>query len=464
MAKAKILVVEDESIVAKDIEKRLKSLGYAVPAVVSSGEEAIKKTAQTHPDLVLMDIKIKGDVDGVEAATQIRARFNIPVVYLTAYSDEKTLERAKITEPLGYILKPFEERELHTAIEIALYKHKMEKKLKECQQWLTTTLKSIGDAVIATDTKGLVTFINRVASALTGWKQKAAFGKNLTEVFNIIDEETRPLTESLVTKVLREGVFVALENHTLIAKDGTETPIDVSSAPIRDEEENITGVVLVFRDITERKRAEEKIKSSLKEKEVLLKEIHHRVKNNLQVISSMLHLQSGYIKDKQALEMFRESQNRVKLMVLIHEKLYQSKDLARIDFAEYIRDLVAHLFRSYGVDSEVIALKINVEDVILGIDTAIPCGLIINELVSNSLKHAFPAGKKGEICIDLRSDNNNKFTLTVSDNGIGFPRDLDFRKTETLGLQLVITLVEQLGGTIELYRNGGTEFKIKFTA
>ena len=262
MAKAKILVVEDESIVAKDIEKRLKSLGYAVPAVVSSGEEAIKKTAQTHPDLVLMDIKIKGDVDGVEAATQIRARFNIPVVYLTAYSDEKTLERAKITEPLGYILKPFEERELYTAIEIALYRHKMERKLKECQQWLATTLKSIGDAVIATDTRGLITFMNRVAEELTGWKQKDALGKDLIEVFNIINEQTPNFDENLITKVLQEGVVVGLENHTLIARDGTEIPIGDSAAPIRDDKGNITGVVLVFQDKTELKRAEEALRKS----------------------------------------------------------------------------------------------------------------------------------------------------------------------------------------------------------
>ncbi len=248
-----------------------------------------------------------------------------------------------------------------------------------------------------------------------------------------------------------------------------------------------------------RRQAEERTKASLAEKEVLLKEIHHRVKNNLQVISSLLNLQSDYIKNEKALQMFKESQNRVRSMALIHEKLYQSKDLARIDFAEYIRDLANYLFRMYGVGPYLVGLEINVEDVSLGIDTAIPCGLIINELVSNSLKYGFPAqalkkldqndsnppkantrdrafaeqnestsflekGLKGRISVNLRSDNSGKLILTVSDNGVGFPENLDFRKTKSLGLQLVNTLTEQLDGDIELDRSCGTAFRITFQA
>jgi len=263
MARANILVVEDESIVAMDIQERLRGLGYAVSAVASSGEEAIQKAAETHPDLVLMDIMLKGDMDGVEAAEQIRARFDIPVIYLTAYADENTLQRAMITEPFGYIIKPFEERELHTTIEMALYKHKMERKLRESEQWFATTLRSIGDAVIATDIKGSVTFMNSVAEALTGWKREDALGRDLKEVFHIVNEETQSLTESPVTKALREEVGVGLANHSiLIAKDGREIPIDDSAAPIRDDKGNVTGVVLVFRDITERKRMEEALRES----------------------------------------------------------------------------------------------------------------------------------------------------------------------------------------------------------
>jgi PAS domain S-box-containing protein len=257
MAEAQILIVEDNNIVAIELRDRLQGLGYTIAALTSSGEEAIEKAAETRPDLVLMDIRLKGDLNGMEAAEEIRAHFDIPVVYLTACTDENTLQRAKITEPYGYILKPFEARGLHSTIEIALYKHKIERKLKESERWLATTLKSIGDAVIATDIKGYVRFMNPVAEALTGWKQEDALGKDFTEVFNIVDEETRALTESPITKALREGVIASLEDHTLIAKDGREMAVDNNAAPIRDDKGNVAGAVLVFRDITEHKRAEE---------------------------------------------------------------------------------------------------------------------------------------------------------------------------------------------------------------
>ena len=215
-------------------------------------------------------------------------------------------------------------------------------------------------------------------------------------------------------------------------------------------------------EITERKRAEKQIKLSLQEKEVLLKEIHHRVKNNLQVVESLLRLQSKYTKNEHAVRMLKESQSRIKSMALIHEKLYQSINLAQINFLDYIQSLVASLFRSYSINSTAITPKIDVADIFMSIDTAIPCGLIINELVTNSLKYAF-TDKHGEIYIYLRSKDEHKFILIVSDNGVGFPKGLDFRNTKTLGLQLVTSLTEQLGAIIELHSHSGTEFMLTFT-
>jgi ammonium transporter len=206
-----------------------------------------------------------------------------------------------------------------------------------------------------------------------------------------------------------------------------------------------------------------KTKSSLKEKEMLLREIHHRVKNNLQVISSLLSLQSRYRKDEQAIEMTKESQNRIKAMALIHEKLYRSKDFANVEFSDYIKSLVNDLFLSYKVDSSRISLKMNIENISLGIDTAINSGLIVNELITNCLKYAFPEGKNGEINISLRSLDDGKLELIVSDNGVGLPEALDIKKAESLGLRMITNLTERsLHGTVNINRSNGTEFQIIF--
>jgi two-component system cell cycle sensor histidine kinase/response regulator CckA len=257
----RILIVEDQNIVAMDIQNRLINLNYVVTAIASSGAGAIKRAEETKPDLVLMDIMLKGDMDGIGAAQQIRARLNIPVVYLTAYADSNTLQRAKITEPFGYILKPFEERELHTTIEMALYRHKMEKQLKEREQWFSTTLNSIGDAVITTDKKGFITFLNPVAEQLTGWKQSDVLHKKLNEAFNIIYEDTREsVAEDPVSLALNYGHVESLPNRAiLISRDGTERLIGDSVSPIRDENKEITGVVLIFRDVTDKRRLQEEI-------------------------------------------------------------------------------------------------------------------------------------------------------------------------------------------------------------
>ncbi len=249
MANERILVVEDESIVAKNIQSRLKKLGYNVLALVSSGEEAIRRAEQTQPDLVLMDIVLKGDIDGVEAAKEIRARLNIPIIFLTAYADDNTLERAKVAEPFGYLLKPFEIRELRSAIEIAIYKHKMERRLRKREWWLDVTLKSIGDGVIAADAEGLVAFMNPVAERMTGWRREDALGKDLKEVFHIINAETRA-AEDLLTRTLDKDGIVELVNYALISKNGIQIPIDASAVPIQNGGGSITGVVLVFRALT----------------------------------------------------------------------------------------------------------------------------------------------------------------------------------------------------------------------
>ncbi|HEY9877117.1 MAG TPA: histidine kinase dimerization/phosphoacceptor domain -containing protein [Leptolyngbyaceae cyanobacterium] len=220
----------------------------------------------------------------------------------------------------------------------------------------------------------------------------------------------------------------------------------------------------VQNELTERTRAEEQLKVSLREKESLLKEIHHRVKNNLQIISSVLRLQSDFVRDEKVMALFNDSQNRIRSMALIHEKLYQSRDLLRISMSEYIRDLTNNLLSSYVARSQKVGLMVDADSIWLNIDTAIPCGLIINELVSNALKHAFPttSNQKNNVWVTINRTDDSCFVLTVRDNGIGFPDNLDFRNTESLGLELVCIFTEQLEGSLELTKDQGTQFIVTF--
>ena len=266
-----ILVVEDEIIIAEDLQKKLKKLGYYVPVVVSSGEEAIEKVKENDPDLIIMDIVIHGKIDGIETVEKIHSFSDVPVIYLTAYADENTLQRAKITEPFGYILKPFKERELLIILEMALYRHKMEKKLRESEKrlaesekWLTAAIKSIGDAVIATDMGGSIKIMNPLAEALTGWKQEDASGKPLSAIFNVVSQKDNIIADDPVAKVIREGNFYGLSEETiLITKDKFEIPVDIIGSPITNESTEVIGIVLVFYDILERKHMETERKTEM---------------------------------------------------------------------------------------------------------------------------------------------------------------------------------------------------------
>lgn len=262
MAQTKILVVEDESIVARDIRNMLLGLGYDVCGVIPSADEAILKTQETMPNLVLIDVMLHGEMSGVEAADQIYSRFNIPVVYLTAYADENTLQRAKKTEPFGYLLKPFEERELQTTIEIALYKFEMEMKLKNRERWLTTILQSVGDGVVATSKDGHVTFMNPFAEDLTGWKQEEALNKPINSIFQLKNEKSQKAFEIPTEQILGGDKYKLPGEVILLSKGGKQTHVHQNATPIRDETGDISGIVIAFSDITRSKLAEEELKKS----------------------------------------------------------------------------------------------------------------------------------------------------------------------------------------------------------
>jgi len=245
-------------------------------------------------------------------------------------------------------------------------------------------------------------------------------------------------------------------------KEGIESWREIYLNPIKDEDGSVREVSGIGHDITEKKISEERIRQSLQEKEVLLKEVHHRVKNNLQVISSILNLQSSYVKDEGTLNILKESQNRIKSMAFIHESLYQTKDFSSINFTEYVINLSQNLIHSYSNFDHEVKLNLDIQNVFLNLDLAIPCGLIINEIVSNALKYAFTDNSEGgEITIKMHIKGDD-LVLKIGDNGKGLPKNIDYRNTESLGLQLVVTLTDQLSGTIELNLDKGTNYTIIF--
>ncbi len=246
----RVLIVEDERIVAASLRKRLQSLGYEVPALAHSGEQAIVLAEQLQPNLVLMDIHLEGEMDGVQAAQQIHS-LSIPVVYLTAFSNQDILERAKITEPYGYILKPYDERILSVVIEMALNKHRLERKLEEERRWLAATLTSIGDGVVATDEQGRITFMNPTAEQLTGWKKDEAAGRAVEDVLQLIHEDTRqPVVIPIRGAIAAQASVPLARGIVLIARDQTEKRVGDCAAPITDAEGSVLGGVMVFRTVT----------------------------------------------------------------------------------------------------------------------------------------------------------------------------------------------------------------------
>jgi two-component system cell cycle sensor histidine kinase/response regulator CckA len=259
MTKGDILIVEDEALVAADLGDRLREMGYTVAGELASGEEALNKIPNLRPDLILMDIVLDGEIDGIEAARQVHNRWDTPVVFLTAHADHNTLRRARLSKPFGYLIKPFAEAELHATLEMALYKHKADSKIRKMEYWLATTLRSIGDGVLTTDEHARVTFLNPVAERLTGWRHMEAAGRTSGEVLALVHRITGQPIADPAQRAIAGGKTVTMPLlHTAVrSRDGREIPIEDHACPIRGDDGHIHGAVVVFRDCTEQMRLEE---------------------------------------------------------------------------------------------------------------------------------------------------------------------------------------------------------------
>lgn len=491
-----ILVVEDNLSNLKLLTDILRKAGYQVrPA--GDGELALRSVQAKLPTLIMLDIRMP-DMDGYEVCRRLKESEytrEVPVVFISALAETINKVKAFGVGGIDYVTKPFEPEEVLARVRTHLTIRQMQLQLKEKNlqlqdasnqlenqvQQRTKELskskeryRSITDDVMDSSKVGIfildkdfhVVWINKAIETYFGLKRDEVIGKDKRQ---LIKDRIHSIFED--GKSFQEIVFKTYDNntftenfvcHVLPENERKEKWLEHWSQPIKSGLYS-GGRVEHYTDITEQKQAEHLINASLKEKEVLLKEIHHRVKNNMQVVSSLLKLQARSVKDKDTIDILEESQNRIKAMSMIHEKLYRSENLASINFGEYIKNLANDLFRSYRMSVARVALKMEVSDITIDIDSVVPCGLIVNELITNSLKYAFPDNKKGEIKISLHKNEDSEIEMVFSDNGIGLPEDIDYRNTDSMGLRLIFKMTEhQLGGKVELDRSNGTEFRICF--
>jgi PAS domain S-box-containing protein len=317
------------------------------------------------------------------------------------------------------------------------------------------------NAMVMINGAGRIEMVNAQAEQMFGYKRQEMLGQTVEVLVPARFRGHHPGLRGSFFSDPRARSMGAGRDLFALRKDGSEFPVEIGLNPIETEEGSMVLSAIV--DISDRKQKEERIQLALKEKDMLLGEVHHRVKNNLQVVHSLLDLQSSRVSDRSVLDMLRDSQNRIRSMGLIHQTLYQSKDFAQVDFSHFLDSLVPTLVASYGVNPDRIRLSIEAAQLLLPINAAIPCGLVVNELMSNALKHAFPGDRTGEIAVKLFADPEGKAVLSVSDNGIGIPEGVDMMTSDTLGLQLIALLTDQLGGAISMRRSDPTEFVLTFS-
>lgn len=534
----RILIVDDSATNLRLLSDILTASGYEV-SLAQDGAAAMRFVQTQLPELILLDV-VMPNLDGFKVCQFLKSNEKtraVPVVFMTSLVETSDKIRAFRMGAADYITKPFQAEEVLARVETLLSLHTIRKKLEarnaellQSNDELAIVNAALGREVVEhrkvkealqESEERMRTLINAMPDIVAfkdgegRWLEANEFDLRLFQLESVDYRGKKDSELAAFSSFYREA-FLACEgsdeiawqarkpsraDETIPCPDGHSKVFDIIKVPMFHSDGRRKGLVVVGRDITERKlaeaelqkyqesleflvkertaelaqanaslqaevierkRAEEKVLVSLREKEILLKEVHHRVKNNLQIISSLLELQCEYIHDEQSLRFFRESQDRIKTMALVHERLYASADLTSINVCEYLKNLTSQLVLSYVVDPGCIDLEFDIGEFCLGIEEAIPCGLIVNELVSNSLKHAFSGRPGGKIAVTCRTDAEDMVVLSVRDNGVGIPEELDITHCETLGLQIVFLLTRQLYGTVNVRNDGGALFAIRF--
>jgi two-component system cell cycle sensor histidine kinase/response regulator CckA len=450
MQSARIMVVEDEAIIAMDLATRLRGAGHEVVAIAASGEQALQHAASHQPDLVLMDIVLQGAMDGIETAARLRESIDVPVLFLTSHSDPATIHSAIVSEPYGYLLKPYNERELQAAIQVALYRHRTEGRLRKLERWLSATMASIGDAVIATDLQGKVILINPVARRLTGRDEAQAVGLPFEQVFRAVRGPGREPVAGLLDKGLQGRFEIQFDDGVVLqTADGAEVPIDDSISPILGDDGEPTGVVVVFRDASERLQTQQAMQSLTQQLEVRVQQrtaqleqanralsafsfsVSHDLRAPLRAVSgfgTLLAERCGETLDAEgqkfldvilgkSQEMERMIDDFLRLYRLRHEPLH----IVRVDTEALVRDVLRDLGAQYPRAAEVVAVEALPA---VEADAGLLRILWVN-LLGNALKFSARA-EQPRVHVGARREDDGSIVFAVADNGAGFdPRHAD---------------------------------------
>lgn len=463
----KILIIEDVPFDAELIDRELQRSGMNfISRRVEEEDEYLNELEHFEPDIILADHSLP-NFDGLSALKIAKELVpDVPFIFVSGKMGEDFAIEALKCGATDYVLKGSLSKIVH-AVNRALEEVIEHSKRKMAEEALINSHRQLLEAqkIGHIGSWELDINSNKLRCSAEFYNIMGTDPSKLKNGYNTILElihpEDRPMVEKSIQNAIKSHESFS-NDYRLLKPDGSTRILSSKGQVINESSETHPRLVVTEQDITEQKVAEEKIRSSLKEKEMLLAEIHHRVKNNLQVISSLLRLQSRFIEDQASLDIFKETQNRVRSIAILHEKLYQSEDLAKIKIDEYVRLLAEDLLYFYEFDNSKVKMNIDVEEVYLNIETAIPCGLIIDELVSNSLKYAFKPNENGKITINLHSNEHGRLTLVVADDGIGIPDNVQPENSETFGMQLIKHLSNQLKAELELDRINGTKFKLGF--
>jgi PAS domain S-box-containing protein len=453
----RILVVEDGLIMARDIEARLKKMSYNVVGIAGSGDEAVRKAKDLSPDLVLMDVNLKGSVDGIHAAALIRGRADIPVVYVTGYSDDQTLRRARATDPFGYILKPFEERELHGTIEMALYRHQMQRQLKAREQRYRNIAELVSDFAYCLDVEvdGKLTpeWATEGFTRSTGLSNEA-----LADLSQHVHVEDRDRVAGRIA-ALREGKDGVIE-YRLRTGDGGYRWLRESARPLWDDSrQRVVAVVCAAQDITAQKKSEEYALSTLKERGKLLEETPRQVLLLLARMESLLEVLKEAEGDIEGADISRILAS-IQTCLRLHQRVYGVERFREVPVSVHLQQITGEIFKKWRITRT--TFSVEADPILLSPEHTVTVMLVTHELVTNALQHAFPDGTRGEIRVSFRRDAVRGCTLQVSDTGVGLRKEIDVRRAKSVGLRWVQVLTKHLQGRLEVRRDDGTHISLTF--